>query len=99
MKSDKLGEIMDIQRRTKKEWLRLEYDERIRRALKGKIKVTKEEAQLGDKVFSKRKKENKWRGPGKVIGIDNKTVMIKHLALLRNVNKIHITRIRKYKEE
>src|SRR5215469_9893137 len=73
---------------------------RIKRALKGKIRIHNvEEAQLGDRVFYKREKEEKWRGPGKVIGIDCKTVVIKHGSLLRNVNRIHITRIRKCRED
>src|SRR5215469_10784701 len=73
---------------------------RIKRALKGKIKIHNvEEAQLGDSVFYKREKEEKWRGPGKVIGIDGKTEVIKHGSLLRNVNRIHITRIRKCSED
>ena len=33
-----------------------------------------------------------------MIGIDGKTVVIKHGSLLRNVNRIHITRIRKCRE-
>ena len=32
---------MEIQRKTKEEQLRLEYDDRIKRALKGKIKMHK----------------------------------------------------------
>src|SRR5215469_4856858 len=99
IESDKLAEIMKIQR-TKEEWIRLENDDRIKRALKGKIKMHKiEEAQLGDRIFYKREKEDKWRGLGKVIGIDGKTVVIKHGSLLRNVNRIHITRIRKCRED
>src|SRR5215469_7634453 len=90
IENDKLGEIMEIQRKTKEEWLKLEYDNSIKRALKDKIKMHKiEEARLGDRVFYKREKENKWRGLGKIIGIDGKTVIVKYGALLRNVNKIH----------
>src|SRR5215469_7347967 len=98
--SDKLSEIIKIQRRTKEEWIRLENDDRIKRALKGKIKMHKiEEAQLGARFFYERGKEDKWGRPGKVIGIDGKTVVIKHDSLLRNVNRVHITRIRKCRED
>ena len=100
IESDKLAKIMEIQKRTKEEWMRLENEDRIKRALKGKIKIHNvEEAQLGDSFFYKREKEDKWRGPGKVIGIDGKTMVIKHGSLLRNVNRIHITRIQKCRED
>ena len=69
---------------------------RIRKALRHRIrKHPIEEAREGDRVYYKKQGEQKWRGPGKVIGRDGKTVVIKHGSLLRNVNRIHITRIKK----
>ena len=58
IESDKLAKIMEIQKRTKEEWMQLENEDRIKRALKGKIKMHHvEEAQLGDKFFIKEKKK------------------------------------------
>ena len=45
------------------------------------------------KYNTKKIGEEKWRGPGVVIGRDGKMVVVKHGGLLRNVTKVHITRI------
>ena len=44
-----------------------------------------------DRVYYKKKWEEKWKGPGMVIGRDGKTVVVKHGGLLRNLSKIPIT--------
>ena len=36
-----------------------------------------EEINVGEKVYYKKDKEDKWRGPAKVIGKDGKTVVVK----------------------
>src|SRR5215469_2167566 len=96
IEGDKLRELMIIQEKVRENYLNNESREKIKRALKGKIREHKiEEAIVGDKIFYKKEGEDKWRGPGKVIGTDGKTVMVKQGALLRNVSKVHITKINK----
>ena len=61
------------------------------RAPQGRIKEDEIDlANNGDKVYYKKAGEDKWRGPGVVIRRD---------GLLRNVTKIHITRIQKLQGE
>ena len=33
---------------------------------------------IGDSVYYKRKAEKEWRGPGKIIGIDGKVILVRH---------------------
>ena len=71
-----------------------EAEEKIRRALKGQIRDHKiEDASLGDEVLYKRAGEKEWRGPAKVIGVDGKTVMVKHGGSIREIARVHITRV------
>lgn len=80
--------------------IKQESEERIRRALSKNVREHKiEEARIGDKVYYKRENEKRWRGPAKVIGIDGKTVIVKHGGTLREINRVHITRIEQVGEE
>ena len=90
--NEKLKEILETQQKVRESFRSTECRNRIKRALKAKIRTHKlEEAVLGDKVFYKRKNEKKWRGPGKVIGVEGKTVKtVKHGGLFREVHKIHV---------
>src|SRR6201990_198253 len=99
MDGAKLKELMELQMLVKDKVQEKECRDRIRRALKGKIRAHRiEEAQVGDKVFYKKIGEEKWRGPGRIIGRDGKVVFVKHGALIREVNKIHITKLQKANE-
>ena len=54
-------------------------NEKLRRALKSKARVTTGLVyDLGDLVYYKRKDSDKWKGPGKVIGKENKKILVKH---------------------
>ena len=52
-----------------------------------------EEAVVGDEVYYKRESENEWRGPAKVVAASGKTVIVKHGDSLREIARVHITRI------
>src|SRR5215469_16111224 len=87
-------------REARKIHIEQESDEKIRRALMSRIREHNiEKTQIGDKVLYKRENEKRWRGPAKVIGVDNKTIIVKHGSDIRRVNRIHNTRIQEYKEE
>ena len=72
-----------------------ESDDKIKRALKGRIHEHKiEEIKLGDKVYYRREKEKMWREPAVIIGRDEKNVIVKYEGMLREVAKVHVTRIK-----
>ena len=67
---------------------------KIRVALNKKVREHKlQEAVVGDEVFYKRENEYEWRGPAKVVGVSGKTVIVKHGDSLREIARVHITRI------
>ena len=58
-------------------YIEVESSEKVRRALKHKIRANTTKFSMGDKVFYKRDGNNKWKGPGKVIGQDGKIVFVR----------------------
>ena len=71
-----------------------ESDEKVRRALNSKVREHKlDEVQMADEVYYKRDGEKEWRGPAKVIGLDGKIVVVKHGGSVREIARVHITRI------
>ena len=59
-------------------YTKAETSERIRRALRHQIRVKDQVFETGDPVYYQRDGQNKWRGPGKVIGQDGKVVFVRH---------------------
>ena len=59
-------------------FIKSESSEKIRRALRHQIRVKNQLFTCGDSVYYKRDGEEKWRGPGKVIGQDGKVIFVRH---------------------
>ena len=59
-------------------YIEVESSEKVRRALNHKIRANTTNFKTGEKVFYKRDGNNKWKGPGKVIGQDGKIVFVRH---------------------
>ena len=77
-----------------------EADNRLKRALKSNVREHKlEEVEKSDEVYYKRDGEQEWRGPAKVIGTDGKTVVVKHGGSVREIARVHITRVAGAKEK
>lgn len=63
----------------RKAFIEAECSEKIKRALKHRVRPCNDAVfETGDKVYYKRNNNPKWKGPGCVIGQDNKNVLIKH---------------------
>ena len=63
----------------RKAFIQAESSEKIKRALKHRIRSCNDAVfDKGDKVYYKRNKDRRWKGPASVIGQDNKNVIIKH---------------------
>ncbi|PIK39346.1 hypothetical protein BSL78_23810 [Apostichopus japonicus] len=73
--------------------IQAEASEKIRRALRHKIRSSGEVYQPGDKVFYKRDGSTKWRGPGKVLGQDGKVVFVRHGSVYVRVHPCRLTRV------
>ena len=59
-------------------YIEVESSEKVRRALKHKIRANATNFRMGEKVFYKRNGNNKWKGPGKIVGQDGKIVFVRH---------------------
>ena len=63
----------------RKTFIETEPNEKLLRALKSKARVTTGLMyDLGDLAYYKRKDSYKWKGPSKVIGKENKQILVKH---------------------
>ena len=73
-----------------------ESDRKINRALKHRVRRQEvQELCMGEKIYYKKDKEDRWRGPARVIGIDGKSVIVKQGSDVREINRIHIVKVNK----
>ena len=63
-----------------------ESSDRIRRALRGKIRASQQVFHHGDKVYYKLKGKERWLGPAKVLFQEGKLVFVKHGGFLHRVS-------------
>ena len=81
----------------RKAFIEAESNEKLRHALKSKTRVTTAVAyNLGDSVYYKRKDSDKWRGPGVIIGKENKQVLVKHGGFYVRVHPCSLQLIQKH---
>ena len=59
-------------------FIQSEADERIRRALRSKVRASEQVYENGDRVFYKRDGQERWLGPGKVVFQDGRLVFVRH---------------------
>ena len=82
------------------EFLKIESSEKIRRALKHNVRVTDSQFfNMGDHVYYKRDADDKWRGPGVVVGIDGKQIFVKHGGAYIRVHVCRLQRIQQAGED
>jgi transposase InsO family protein len=67
-------------------FIQSEASERIRRALRYKIRASEQIFYPGDNVFYKREGKERWLGPGKVIFQDGKVIFIRHGGIFVRVS-------------
>ena len=72
-------------------FIRCESSDRISRALRSNVRESNcADLRIGDDVFYKRNNEVRWRGPGQVVGLAGKQVLVKHGGYLA---RVHTTRL------
>ena len=91
--SDVFAKHLNALHSSRKAFIQAEASEKIRRALRHKIRSSSEVFQPGDKVFYKRDESNKWKGPGKVLGQDGKVVFVRHGNIYVRVHPCRLIRV------
>ena len=76
--SEILAKHLNALHSARKAFISSEADERVRRALRGKVTACEQVFENGDKVFYKRDKSERWLGPGIVVFQDGKVVFVRH---------------------
>ena len=70
----------------RKAYIQSESEERIRRALPYKVRVSEQFFNNGDNVFYKHEGKERWLGPGKVVFQDGKVVFVRHGSVFVRVS-------------
>lgn len=65
--SEAFAKHLNTLHETRKAYIQTEADERIRRALRSKVRAAEQVYENGDMVFYKREGTERWLGPGKVV--------------------------------
>ena len=76
--SEVLANHLNALHAARRSFVESEADERIRRALRSKIRASEQIYHNGERVYYKRDGSEKWLGPGKVVFQDGKLVYVRH---------------------
>ena len=76
--SETFGKHLNLMQFARQKYIEVENSERIKRALRHKIRTRQEIFQPGMEVYYKREGEERWLGPGKVMFQDGKIVFVRH---------------------
>lgn len=80
----------------RKVFIQTEADERIRRALRNKVRASEQVFENGDRVFYKREGKKRWLWPGKVVFQDGKVVFVRHGAIFVRVSPNRLQKVNSY---
>jgi hypothetical protein len=88
--SKKLTEHLTALHATRKEFIKTESCEKLKKALKHRIRISDTVYQHGDTVYYKREHEDRWKGPASVMFQDGKVVYVRHggYGIKVSVNRI-----------
>ena len=78
---------------SRKAFIDTEADERIRRALRTKVRAAEQMYMNGDIVFYKREGKEKWLGPGKVVFQNGKVVFVRHGSVFVRVSPNRLCKV------
>ena len=76
--------------KARQSFIQKESCEKLRRSLLYNIRPSGEKVDNGDLVFYRRSGDDKWRGPGTVIGQENKQILVKHGGVYYRCHSCHV---------
>ena len=78
---------------SRRAYIETEANERIRRALRGKIRAAEDIFEKGDTVYYKREGKERWFGPATVVFQEGKVVFVRHGGIFVRVSPNRIERV------
>ena len=78
---------------SRRAYIETEANERIRRALRGKIRAAEDIFEKGDTVYYKREGKERWLGPATVVFQEGKVVFVRHGGIFVRVSPNRIERV------
>lgn len=97
--SETLSKHLNTLHEARRAFILSEADERIRRALRTKVRAAEEKYDNGDLVFYKREGRERWLGPGKVVFQDGKVVFVRHGVVFVRVSPNRLCKIKHDKSD
>lgn len=91
--SEKVAKHLNALHAARRAYIKAEASDRVKRALRHQVRAVEEVFNPGDKVYYKRDNSHRWRGPGKVLGQDNKIVFVRHGDQLVRVSTCRLVRV------
>ena len=77
--SQTIASNLNAMHKARKSFIQAEFSEKMRGALRHNVRSSNDaKFEMGDIVYFKRNDNNKWRGPGTIIGQEHKQILIKH---------------------
>jgi hypothetical protein len=91
--SQALNKHLKVLHETRKEFIKSEACQKLKLALKSKIRTSSETYEYGDVVYYKRDHGEKWFGPGRVMFQDGKVIFVRQGAYFVRVSANRITKV------
>ena len=82
--SKTVRDTLSVIHKTREHYIQMESNDRLRRALRHNVSEQRSQFQPGDDVFYRR--NGKWRGPGRIIGVDGKIFFVRMGGLIVRVH-------------
>ena len=93
MTRETFAKHLDTLHASRKAFIETEANERIRRALRTKVRAAEQRYLNGDLVFYKREGRDKWLGLGKIVFQDGKVVFVRHGSVFVRVSPNRLCKI------
>ena len=83
---------LNVLSKSRQAYLSIESSDRLKRALKAKTRLYSGPYSAGERVYFRKGDDDEWHGPGVVLGMDSRTIALKHGG---SIFKVHESRVRR----